>query len=259
MKSLAVIAAGLVLSPLLAACGSSSDTGATEGDLAGTITVFAASSLTGTFTELGKEFEQAHDGAKVVFEFGSSGDLATKITEAGGADVFASAAPKNMDAVVAADLVAGTPETFAGNTAEIATAPGNPKGITSLADLAEPGVKLALCVTTAPCGALATQLATDNGLTFTPTASEPDVKSTLAVVQSGEVDAGIVYVTDVKAAGDKVTGVPLTEAQAEGATTSYPIATLKDSRKSALAKAFVAFVRGKAGVAALTEAGFTTP
>jgi len=249
-----------VLLMLLAGCGSSDDSSGTPSSsssgTSGTITVFAASSLTGAFTQIGDDFMAAHPGSKVVFQFGSSGDLATSIVQGATADVFASAAPANMDAVVAAgDAKSST--NFVSNTAEIATPPDNPKHITSLADLTGPGVRVALCVPTAPCGALAQQLFAKAGIAITPAASEPDVKTTLAVVQSGEVDAGIVYVTDVKAAGDAVTGVEI-PASSNGVT-EYPIATLTNSANPTLASAFVDYVRSDAGQQVLQDAGFQAP
>jgi molybdate transport system substrate-binding protein len=228
----------------------------TAASLSGSITVFAASSLTGTFTTLGAQFEAAHPGTTVKFTFGSSGALATQIDQGAPADVFASASPKNMQEVITAKYAASS-TTFVKNIAEIAAAPGNPAGITSLADLAKSTVKVALCVATAPCGALAATVLKNAGVTVKPTASEPDVKSTLAVVESKEVDAGIVYVTDVKAAGSKVVGIEIPAAQ--NATTAYPIAALTHSANAPLAAAFVSFIESPAALTVLTAAGFETP
>lgn len=256
MKKLAVlVCAALALS--LAACSSSKDNAKKDsGKLSGSITVFAAASLTGTFTTLGSQFQSAHPGTKVTFNFGGSGTLATQINQSAPADVFASAAPKNMQTVVDAGN-ANTPATFVKNTGEIAVAPANPQHIASVADLAKPGVKVALCETTVPCGVVAGEIFANAKVTVTATAREPDVKSTLAVVESGEVDAGIVYVTDVKAAGSKVVAVPIPAA--ENATTVYPIATLKHSKNAALAQTFVDFVRSSTGQGVLTAAGFLSP
>jgi molybdate transport system substrate-binding protein len=259
MRRLAALALVLSTTLALAGCGSSrgaatAPSAGTGGRLGGSITVFAASSLTGAFNQIAADFEKAHPGTDIVFQFGSSGDLATAITQGGSADVFASASPTNMQAVLAAgDADAATD--FVSNTAEIATPPGNPKHITGLADLAT--ARVALCVPTAPCGALAQQLLHRAGVTVRPAASEPDVKSTVAVVQSGEVDAGIVYVTDVKAAGGQVTGVPIPAAQ--NGTTEYPVATLTGSKNQALATAFVSYLTSPAGQRVLTAAGFGAP
>jgi molybdate transport system substrate-binding protein len=239
---------------LVAGCSSSKSSSGSK--LSGSITVFAASSLTGTFTQLGAEFEKAHPGTTVKFDFGSSGDLATQIDQGSAADVFASAAPKNMQTVISAGN-AKSSQNFVKNIAEIAAAPGNPAGIASLADLAKSGVKVALCVPTAPCGVLAQTVLKNAGVSVTPAASEPDVKSTLAIVETKEVDAGIVYVTDVKAAGAKVVGVPIPAAQ--NGTTEYPIAALAHSKNSTLAAAFVSYIQSSVGQQVLTAAGFQAP
>ncbi|HEY3737068.1 MAG TPA: molybdate ABC transporter substrate-binding protein [Jatrophihabitans sp.] len=242
---------------VLAACSSDK-----SGDAAiKTITVYAASSLTGTFTELGKDFEAANSGTKVIFQFGSSGDLATQITQGAPADVFASAAPKNMQTVIAAGD-ASSSVNFTANKAEIAVAPGNPAKISGLADLAKPDVKTALCVATAPCGALAAAILDEAAVTVSPTATPADVKSTLAVVESGDVDAAIVYVTDVAAAGDKVQGVAIPDAQNQ--VTTYPIAVLTQASDpsnnlSGRAEDFVDYVTSSAGQDVLTKAGFVKP
>lgn len=241
----------LVAGALGASCSSSG-----SGSASSTLTVYAASSLTGTFTEIGKDFEAAHQGVRVQFSFGSSGDLATQIVQGAPTDVFASAAPKNMQAVIDAGDAKSSVD-FAANEAEIAVPPSNPKAITSLEDLANPGVRVAICVPTAPCGALATSILDKAGVSVTPTATPPDVKSTLAVVESGEIDAGIVYVTDVAAAGDKVEGVKIPDAQNQ--TTEYPIAALKAASDSDVAKAFIDYVTSTAGQDVLAKAGFLKP
>lgn len=243
-------------SPAPSTTSSPADTSSSAATLSGSITVFAASSLTATFTALGAAFSKAHPGTSVKFSFGSSGDLSAQINQGSPADVFASASPKNMQLVIAAGN-ASTATDFVKNTAEIATAPGNPRHITSLADLAKPGTKVAVCVVTAPCGALAQTILGKAGVKLTPTASEPDVKTTLSVVESGEVDAAIVYVTDVHGAKSKVTGVPIPAAQ--NGTTEYPIAALTHSANTALAQAFVSFIESPSSLATLEAAGFQAP
>ncbi len=223
---------------------------------AGTITVFAAASLTGTFTELGKEFEAAHPGVTVKFSFGASSTLATQITTGAPADVFASAAPANMDTVVKAND-ASSPTNFAKNTAEIAVPPSNPASVTTVNDLAKSSVKVALCQPQVPCGVVASEVFKNAGITVKPVTLEPDVKSTLTQVETGNVDAGVVYVTDVKAAGAKVKGVVIPAS--ENASTEYPIAALTHSTQMASAQAFVAFVLSPAGQSVLTAAGFQQP
>ncbi len=222
----------------------------------GTITVFAAASLTGTFTELGKQFEAAHPGDTVKFSFGASSTLATQITDGAPADVFASAAPKNMDTVVSAGG-ASNPQDFAKNTAEVAVPPNNPANVTSVNDLAKSSVKVALCQPQVPCGVVAAEVFKNAGITVKPVTLQPDVKSVLTQVELGDVDAGVVYVTDVMAAGSKVKGVVIPANL--NASTLYPIATITSSKEMSIAQAFVAYVLSPAGQQVLAAAGFQKP
>jgi molybdate transport system substrate-binding protein len=213
----------------------------------GTITVFAASSLKDTFTELGKQFEAAHPGDTVKFSFGASSALATQINNGAPADVFASAAPKNMDQVVTPGN-ASNPQDFAKNIMEIAVPPNNPAKITSINNLASPSVKVALCQPQVPCGVVAAEVFKNAKLT---------VKPVLTQVELGNVDAGVVYVTDVLAAGSKVKGITIPAS--ENATTLYPIAALTHSQYLSIAQAFVAFVLSPTGEQVLKAAGFEQP
>lgn len=250
---IAALAAGLLAS----ACSSSGGTAPPAGgsgngsELSGTITVLAAASLTDSFTTIANQFKAAHSGVSITFSFGASSDLATEIQQGNPADVFASASTKTMDQIGDAAL---EPMDFATNTMEIATPPGNPKDVTSVADLAKSDVKVAVCDYAVPCGTVAKQVFDNAKVTVKPAASEQDVKSTLTVVESGEVDAGVVYVTDVRAAGSKVSGVAIPDDV--NATTTYPISVLKDSKNSALAKAFVAYVLSADGQRVLRDAAF---
>jgi molybdate transport system substrate-binding protein len=238
---------GASSSPSAAASGSS---------VTGEITVLAAASLTESFTTLGKQFEAAHPGVTVTLSFAASSALATQITSGAPADVFASASARNMDAVVAAGA-ASDPKPFAQNVMQIAVPPSNPGKVTGVNDLAKAGVKTALCQEQVPCGSTAAKVFTNAGLTVTPVTLEPDVKSVLSKVTLGEVDAGVVYVTDVLAAGDKVQGI---EIPADvNASTSYPIATLTESANAATATAFVDYVLSAEGATVLTAAGFQQP
>jgi molybdate transport system substrate-binding protein len=218
--------------------------------------VLAAASLTASFTRLGEQFEAAHPGTTVTFSFGASSSLATQIVQGAPADVFASASTTNMDQVVAAKA-ATAPAPFATNVMQIAVPPANPARITALADLARPGVKVVLCAEAVPCGSTARKVLAAAKVAVTPVSEEADVKATLTKVQLGEADAGIVYVTDVRAAGDKVEGVPIPADV--NASTTYPIAALSAARNPALAAAFVAYVRSAEGAAVLGEAGFGAP
>ncbi|MBZ6205171.1 molybdate ABC transporter substrate-binding protein [Streptomyces olivaceus] len=240
--------------------GSGSDTGSGSGGsdkVSGTVNVFAAASLTESFTELGRTFEKEHPGTKVVFNFGGSDSLAAGITSGAPADVFASASPKTMKVVTDADAAAGTPATFVRNRLEIATLPGNPDGVSSLKDLTGDDLKVVLCDKTVPCGAAAQKALTAAGLKLTPVSYEEDVKSALNKVVLKEADAAVVYKTDVQAAGDKVEGVEFPESAK--AVNDYPITLLKDAPNSAAGKAFMELVRSAEGQKVLTGAGFTAP
>jgi molybdate transport system substrate-binding protein len=260
MRRFAVIAAGLA-AVVVAGCssgGSSSTSSASSPAAAstGTITVFAAASLTGTFTQLGKQFEAAHTGESVKFSFGPSSGLATQITSGAPADVFASAAPANMQQVVSASD-ASNPQTFAKNKMEVAVPPNNPAKVTSVSDLAKKSVKVALCQPQVPCGVVAAQVFKNAGITVKPVTLQTDVKSVLTQVELGNVDAGMVYVTDAMAAGTKVKGITIPAN--ENASTLYPIATINSNKHKSEAQAFVAYVLSPAGQQVLAAAGFEKP
>ncbi|HSN06685.1 MAG TPA: molybdate ABC transporter substrate-binding protein, partial [Candidatus Angelobacter sp.] len=211
----------------LSACGATTtgtpatSTGGTD-SRAGAITVFAAASLKETFTTLGHMYEAAHPGARVTFDFGASSTLATQITQGAPADVFAAASQATMQTVTSAGDAVGTPRVFAVNTLEIATPTSPTTRVTSLADLARPAVKVAICQVSVPCGAAARTLFDRSHLAVTPVSEEVDVKSVLTKVELGEVDAGLVYVTDVRSAQGRVVGVAIPKDQ--NVTTTYPIA-----------------------------------
>jgi molybdate transport system substrate-binding protein len=237
----------VLTAPLLAACGGGGhDT---------TITVLAASSLTGTFTELGQEFEDQHPGVTVRFAFDSSATLAQQATQGAPADVLATADPTTMASAKPAQST--TPQTFATNTMVLATPAGNPAGIHAFSDLDKPSVKYVMCVPTAPCGIVGSALLKQDHVTADPVSEEVDVKSVLAKLTEGEADAGLVYVTDARAAGDQVRTVRIPGAAKQ--TTSYPIVTLTQSEHAGLAQAFVDLVTGPTGRKVLQDAGFGTP
>lgn len=218
--------------------------------------MFAAASLKEAFVTIGEQFEAANPGTTITFSFGPSSGLATQIAEKAPADVFASASQKTMDTVVDAGLAPGS-TVFAVNTMAIA-APADPiTTVTSLADLADPAVKVAVCAADVPCGIAADKLFEQNNLTVTPVTREVDVKSVLSKVQLGEVDAGIVYVTDVKAAGSAVVGIDIPVDQ--NVTTSYPIAALTASANPVTAQAFAAYLLGPEAQKVLADAGFGAP
>ena len=255
LRIVTLVAASLLLAGALTGCGSSDDDGASGSTT--TLTVFAAASLTSTFQEIGDTFEAAHPGMSVRFSFGGSSDLVSQIQQGAPADVFASADTANMDLLTKAGLQAGAPTTFAKNTLEIATPPGNPAHIASFADLARPGAKVVVCAPEVPCGASAATMETLTGVSLKPVSEEQSVTDVLGKVSSGEADAGIVYVTDVAAAGDKVHGVPFPESGR--VVNAYPIAALKDSKHTGLAQEFIDMVTGQTGQAILADAGFAKP
>lgn len=233
-----------------------SDSSALEGD----ITVFAAASLTGTFTELAAAFEGEHPGTSIALNFAGSSALATQILEGAPADVFASADTANMAKLVDSGLAAADPVDFATNTLEIAVPPGNPADIAAFVDLAGTDVRLVVCAPEVPCGTAAIDVARAAGVTLSPVSEESSVTDVLGKVTSGEADAGLVYVTDVRAAGDLVEGIEF--AESDEAVNTYPIAAVRGSTASssgALAQAFVDYVVSRDGQSALRAAGFGAP
>jgi molybdate transport system substrate-binding protein len=257
-RTAGVVAVVLSLAAL-SGCGGSSDSDAAAASKgpSGKIVVLAASSLTESFTALGKAFEAEHPGTKVSFSFAASSELATQIAQGAPADVFASASPATMAQVSDAGDTAGKPVTFVRNTLEIAVPAGNPAKVTGLADFAKKDLTIALCAPEVPCGAAADKVFAAANVTPAPDTLEADVKATLAKVTLGEVDAALVYKTDVIAAGDKVEGIEFPEAA--DAVNDYPIAVLKDAGKPATAQAFVDLVLSAAGQKVLSEAGFQLP
>jgi molybdate transport system substrate-binding protein len=235
--------------------GSASSSSSTK--LTGTLTVFAASSLTGVFGKLGDQLKTANPGLDIRFNFAGSSALATQITQGAPADVFAAASSTTMAPVTDAKLAAGTPAVFTENVLEIAVPKGNPGHVTGLADFAKPELKLVICAPAVPCGAAAAKVFAAATIAAKPDSLEEDVKAALTKVSLGEVDAALVYTTDVQAAGDKVQGLPFPEA--EQAVNTYPICVLSAAPNKAAAQAFVDLVRSSQGQAALTAAGFRAP
>jgi molybdate transport system substrate-binding protein len=257
VRRFAVVAAGVVAVAVAGCSSSSSSPSASSSSPAtGTITVFAAASLMDTFTQIGKQFEAAHKGDTVKFSFGPSSGLSTQITSGAPADVFASAAPANMDTVVKAGD-ASTPQTFAKNTMEVAVPPNNPAKVTSVNDLAKPSIKVAVCQAQVPCGVVAAEVFKNVGITVKPVTEATDVSSVVTEVETGNVDAGMVYVTNVLSEGNKLKGIPIPAS--DNASTLYPIATITSSKHEAIAKEFVDYVLSPAGQKVLTAAGFQKP
>jgi len=222
----------------------------------GRLTVLAAASLTESFTVIGRDFEQTHPGSTVRFSFGASSTVATQVVQGAPADVLAAASPATM--AVATDAGAALePTDFASNSLQIAVPPGNPGRVTALRDFANPRLRLAVCAPQVPCGAAAATVFEAAGVAARPDTLESDVRAVLAKVTSNEVDAALVYRTDVAAAGDKVGGITFPEAPA--AVNRYPLAVLRESRNPVAAHAFVDHVLSPAGQQTLRAAGFGRP
>jgi len=223
----------------------------------GTLTVFAASSLTDAFGRAGDELTRRYPGTRLVFNYGSSSTLATQITNGAPVDVFASADEASLQKVIEASLVEGSAAIFATNRLQIAVAPGNPKRIASLADLARRDLLVVLAAPSVPAGKYALDALSNARVSLTPASQELDVRAVLNKVALGEADAGIVYVTDVRSAGTRVTGIEIAEPYQVVAR--YPIVTLKESKNQRLAALFVDFLLGPDGQRVLGDLGFTRP
>jgi molybdate transport system substrate-binding protein len=250
-----------VVALILAGCGAGTRAAtAKPGDssgVTGDVAVFAAASLTESFTRLGKDFEADNPGSTVTFNFAGSSALATQITQGAPADVYAAASTATMKVVTDAGDSDGTPVTFIRNQLVIAVPKGNPKGIKALSDLSGPGLKVALCAEQVPCGAAAKAALNAAGVRLTPVTLEQDVKSALGKVKLGEVDAALVYRTDARSAVSDVDGIEFPESA--GAVNDYPLVVLRNAPNKPAAQAFVAYVQSYQAKALLTAAGFQTP
>lgn len=224
----------------------------------GTITVLAASSLAGVFSDLGERFEKAHQGTKVTFAFAASPALAAQVRAGAPADLVATADRRHLDDL-ARDRLVTNPQPFARNHLAILVERGNPRRVGSLADLARPGLIVVVCATEVPCGALAQRSMARARALIRPRSFEPDVKAVVSRVVLGEADAGLVYASDVPSAGPRVEGVPLEVAPHDRLSTSYALAPVASSRNASLARSFVAFVLSRGGQELLRAAGFDSP
>jgi molybdate transport system substrate-binding protein len=242
---------------LAAACGGQGGAPAGSSSQQRVLTVLAAASLQEVFGVLGKRFEADNPGVTVRFSFGGSSDLAQQVVNGAPADVFASADEATMGTVVKAGLADSQPQIFATNTLEIAVPASNPRSISSLADLAKPATLLVVCAPQVPCGAAYKKVSELAGIALRPVSEEPDVRSVLTKVITGEADAGLVYATDVRSAGAKVKGVAFPEAAK--VVNSYPITAVRGAPQAALARRFVDLVRGQVGRQELRNAGFVLP
>lgn len=246
----AVVGCGVVV-VTTTGCGGG---GEAPGEAQQTITVYAAASLTDSFTDLAREFEAEHAGATVELNFAGSSTLVTQLQDGAPADVFASADRANMDKAVDAGLVEAEPSIFATNTLTIAVPPGNPAGVASFQDLGREGMSVVICESRVPCGAATEKIQDATGVTLTPVSEESAVTDVMGKVTSGQADAGVVYKTDVTAAGHAVEEIPI--AQAGQAVNEYPIAELASARNTELTLQFLDLVRGPRGQERLAQEGF---
>lgn len=217
------------------------------------LVVFAASSLTRTFTALSGALTDADSDTAVELAFAGSADLLTQLANGARADVLATADVPTMDRAAAAGLLADSPISFATNRLTIAVAPGNPKGVRSFRDLDR--VAAVACAPQVPCGSGLARLRSQTGVRLQPVSEESSVTDVMNKVISGQADAGLVYVTDARAAGDRVTAVDFPEAPVN----TYQVAMLNDARDRALAHRFIDLVTGTAGRQVLADAGFAAP
>ncbi|MEX2551417.1 MAG: molybdate ABC transporter substrate-binding protein, partial [Actinomycetota bacterium] len=230
---------------------------ASDKAVAGNATVFAAASLTESFTDLKAIFEAEYPGATITLNLGPSSGLAAQIVEQGGADAFASADQTNMKRVTDTGVVEGDPLVFIKNRLQIIVAPGNPRGIKGLSDLVDPSLKVVLAAPQVPVGKYAREALDKAGITVKPVSEAVDVKGVVGPVTLGEADAGIVYASDIEAAGNKAAGVDIPEEQ--NVVAEYPIGVIKDSPNHEVALKFVDLVLSDRGREVLTGNGFTSP
>ena len=257
----AVVAVGLAL---VAGCGGDDGGTADEGTspssavggAEGEIVVFAASSLTDAFEEVAAAFEDANPGTSVELNFAASSSLREQILEGAPADVFASANASNVEQVIEAGE-ASESQVFVRNELQIAVPAGNEAGVTGLADFARDELLVGLCAEEVPCGQFGREALANAGITPAIDTNEPDVRSLLAKVETGELDLGLVYRTDVLAAGDAVEGIDIPAE--DNVVAAYPITVLRRSREGDVAEAFLSFLRSDEGQAIMASHGFERP
>jgi molybdate transport system substrate-binding protein len=241
----------------ITACGGSGTaqpTASAAPKVSGSLTVLAAASLTDSFNKIGQQLMAANPGLTIKFSFAGSPTLVTQVQQGAPADIIATADQANMAKVTTGGLSNGAPTVFAHNKLEIAVPPGNPKSVKTVNDLANPAVKFVACAPAVPCGAYSISTFMKAGIKVTPVSQEPDVKTVLSKVALGEGDAGIVYVTDVKAANGQVTGVVIPDDI--NTIAEYPMAELKTTQNAAAAREFIDYVAGTEGQKVLASYGF---
>ncbi|MFE4454077.1 molybdate ABC transporter substrate-binding protein [Streptomyces sp. NPDC056796] len=259
--SAAILTAALLVP--LAGCGSDDDkakdsggtgTGSASGAPGADLTVLAAASLTDVFKTAGAAYEKKNPGTRVTFSFAGSQELAAQVKQGAPADALVTADTKTMDGLKADT---GTPTVIAKNRLVIATGEGNPEKVADLKDLADPGLKVVLAAPEVPVGRYSKQILDAQKIVVKPVSQEPNVRAVLSKVELGEADAGLVYKTDAATATDKVDTVDIPDAQ--NAVASYPAATLKTSKHSEAAAAFVTWLSSPEAQQILAGAGFQKP
>ncbi|MEV4331433.1 molybdate ABC transporter substrate-binding protein [Streptomyces sp. NPDC049597] len=259
-RAAVAVTAVVLISPLVAcgggdrqdrgATGSGSGSHAQDADL----TVLAASSLTDVFEKAGAAYEKARPGTEITFSFAGSQELAAQVRQGAPADVLVTADTRTMDGL---KDETGEPVVVARNRLVIATGEGNPEKIAELKDLAGPSVKVVLASPEVPVGRYSRQILDARGVTVRPVSEEPNVRAVLSKVELGEADAGLVYKTDAATATDKVDAVEIPDAQ--NVIAQYPAATLKTSRHTEAADAFVQWLATAEAQKLFRDAGFQQP
>ena len=253
-RTLRLLALAAVAALALSGCGGSDGA---DGDEQQTLTVFAAASLTDSFTDLAEQFEEDHPGVDVQLSFAGSSALVSQLEEGADADVLATADERTMDQAAQSGLLEGDPEILATNTLTIAVPAGNPGGVGSWEDLSSDELDTVLCEQRVPCGAAAVELEDVTGVEVAAVSEEGSVTDVLGKVTSGQADAGVVYRTDVTSAGDQVEEIEIPEA--DQAVNRCPISVLADSEHQELAQEFSDFVRSDTARQRFEQEGFGAP
>lgn len=221
------------------------------------LTVSAAASLTDVFPVIASAFNERYPNITITFNFAGSNALIEQLRAGAPVDVIATASESTMNTALLNQWV-NRPLLFAKNSMVIATPKGNPAKVTKVKDLENPRVLTAVCAPAVPCGAATTQLFAKNNVTVNPVTKELDVRAVLGKVLADQVDAGLVYATDAKSVGNKVTTVNIPTSR--NVTTTYPIASVRDAKNSKAAQAFVNYVRfSKSAQGILRAWGFAKP
>lgn len=245
------MAVGILLVLSASGCSSQSHPATTS------ITVFASSAMIKSLTTIGKQFEAENPGTSVEFIFASSSDLSAELSDGNDADVFVSGDHENMSAIANAGLIGSTPVPIATTSLVIATAPGNHDNLASFADLARPGVRVAVCGGPGACGSATRQLEDRTGVRLHPQNVDMTAPDVLKDITSGKVDAGLVFKSDALDVGDNVLWFTFPEA-ADATVTSW-IAPMKNSDQAELATKFIHDVTGAAGRKVFADNGFADP